>query len=68
MESTEYQNDRESINRIDYEINALKNILKVNEKYIEKLTNNLKDKQIEINSIESYQFKMNIANQSIIVS
>lgn len=68
MEFTEYQNDRESINCSDYKINELKKILKLNEKYIEKLTSNLRDKQIEINSMENYKFKMNIANQKIIVS
>lgn len=65
LELTKYQNESASRNCTDYELNELKKTLRSNEKYIEELTSNLRKKQIEINSLENDQVKMNTANQRI---
>lgn len=64
-ELTKYQNESVSRNCTDYELNELKKTLRSNEKYIEELTSNLRKKQIEINTLENDQVKMNTANQRI---
>lgn len=64
-ELTKYQNESASRNCTDYELNELKKTLRSNEKYIEELTSNLRKKQIEINTLENDQIKMNTANQRI---
>lgn len=65
LELTKYQNESVSRNCTDYELNELKKTLRSNEKYIEELTSNLRKKQIEINTLENDQVKMNTANQKI---
>ncbi|CAI6347420.1 unnamed protein product [Macrosiphum euphorbiae] len=65
LELTKYQNESASRNCTDYELNELKKTLRSNEKYIEELTSNLRKKQIEINTLENDQVKMNTANQRI---
>lgn len=65
LELTKYQNESVSRNCTDYELNELKKTLRSNEKYIEELTSNLRKKQIEINTLENDQVKMNTANQRI---
>lgn len=60
-----YQNENSSRNCTDYELNQLKQTLRSNEKYIEELSSNLRKKQIEINTLENDQVKMNTANQKI---
>jgi len=65
VELTKYQNESVSRNCTDYELNELKKTLRSNEKYIEELTSNLRKKQIEINTLENDQVKMNTANQKI---
>jgi len=65
LELTKYQNESASRNCTDYELNELKKTLRSNEKYIEELTSNLRKKQVEINTLENDQVKMNTANQRI---
>jgi len=65
LELTKYQNENVSRSCTDYELNELKKTLRSNEKYIEELTSNLRKKQIEINTLENDQVKMNTANQRI---
>jgi len=65
LELTKYQNESVSRNCTDYELNELKKTLRSNEKYIEELTSNLRKKQIEINTLENDQVKINTANQKI---
>lgn len=65
LELSKLQNENSSRNCTDYELNELKKTLRSNEKYIEELTINLRKKQIEINTLENDQVKMNAANQKI---
>ncbi|XP_050537530.1 mitotic spindle assembly checkpoint protein MAD1 isoform X4 [Daktulosphaira vitifoliae] len=65
FELTKCQNESVTKNCSDFELNEIKKTLRSNEKYIEELTNNLRKKQIEINTLENDQVKLNSANQRI---
>lgn len=54
-----------SRNCTDFELDELKKTLRSNEKYIDELTFNLRKKQVEINTLETNQVKLNSANQKI---
>lgn len=65
LELTKYQSEIASRNCTEFELNELKKTLRSNEKYIEELTSNLRKKQVEINTLETDQVKLNTANQRI---
>lgn len=65
LELTKYQSEIASKNCTEFELNELKKTLRSNEKYIEELTSNLRKKQVEINTLETDQVKLNTANQRI---
>lgn len=65
LELTKYQSEIASKNCTEFELNELKKTLRSNEKYIEELTCNLRKKQVEINTLETDQVKLNTANQRI---
>lgn len=65
LELTKYQSEIATKNCNEFELNELKKTLRSNEKYIEELTCNLRKKQVEINTLETDQVKLNTANQRI---
>lgn len=65
LELSKYQSEIASKNCTEFELNELKKTLRSNEKYIEELTCNLRKKQVEINTLETDQVKLNTANQKI---